>query len=587
MTDSNYQPPDPEHEVPSTDVKPTGKFEVAPSGGASWLPLSDLDQAKDQANDQAKDQAQAQAGGGADEMRTPSAPESNPQGGPWNPPAGGWSPHGGAWIPSGAAWNAQGGGWVPPHGGGWMPPAGGWSPQGGGWMPPGSGWNPPPPPGHREKPHRRRAAGLAVTAAVVVLVAAGAVGYAVRGPGSTNVSSLTPSSGLPIHSGTSGTTGTGTSPSPFRPGSTSGSGSSSSGGSISSSSGSPSDLSSIASGVDPSLVDINTIMKDANEEAAGTGMVLTSSGEVLTNNHVIEESTTITATDLGNGKTYTAKVVGYDHTIDVAVIQLQGASGLKTVSIGNSSTVAVGEAVVGIGNAGGVGGTPSVAGGSVTALNQSITASDSGDGTTEKLNGMIETNCNIQPGDSGGPLVNAKGQVLGMDTAASESSGGGGFSLHGPTGKTASATDQGYSIPINTALTLAKKIEAGTSSSTIHIGATAFLGVEITIAGSSSGSGIGRFGGLGTNSPITSATGPSTTPGVEVAGVVPGTPATGAGIVKGDVITTFAGQAVATPTSLTSVINGYHPGNTVKVTWVTTSGRSQSATVTLASGPAA
>jgi len=583
MTDSNYQPPNPEPEVSRTDAEPTGKFEVAPSGGASWLPENDLGQASG-----AEDEMRIRAGGESNPEGLgwmPAGPGPSPQGGGWNPPGGGWSPHAsgwnaprGAWVPPGAGWNPQGGGWAPPQGGGWLPP-------GGGWLPPGSGWNAPPPPAQPQKHHKRRAAALAMSAAAVVLVAAGAVGYAVRGPGSTNASSVTPSTGSPYRPSTSATSGFPTSP--FRPGATSGSGSSSSGGSISSSAGSPSDVSSIAAGVDPSLVDINTTMKDENEEAAGTGMVLTSSGEVLTNNHVIEESTSITATDLGNGKTYTAKVVGYDRTIDVAIIQLQGASGLKTVSIGNSSTVAVGEAVVGIGNAGGVGGTPSAAGGSVTALDQSITATDSGDGTTEKLNGMIETNCNIQPGDSGGPLVNTKGQVLGMDTAASESSGGGGFSLQGPTGKTASSTDQGYSIPINTAMTLAKKIVAGTSSSTIHIGATAFLGVEITAAGSAGGSGIGRFGGLGTNSPITSATGPSTTQGVAVAGVVPGTPATSAGIVKGDVITTFAGQAVTSATSLTSVINGYHPGNTVKVTWVTSSGQRQSATVTLANGPAA
>ena len=128
------------------------------------------------------------------------------------------------------------------------------------------------------------------------------------------------------------------------------------------------------------MVDINTTLGYQSEQAAGTGIVLTSSGEILTNNHVIDGATTISATDVGNGKTYSASVVGYDRSSDVAVLQLHNASGLQTASIDNSSNVAVGENVVGVGNAGGTGGTPSVAGGTVTALNQSITASDQGDG---------------------------------------------------------------------------------------------------------------------------------------------------------------------------------------------------------------
>src|SRR5208282_5386207 len=136
--------------------------------------------------------------------------------------------------------------------------------------------------------------------------------------------------------------------------------------------------SQIASKVDPGLVDIVSTLGYQNAEAAGTGQVVTSSGEVLTNNHVIDGATSIKATDIGSGRTYTAKVVGYDQTDDIAVLQLQGASGLATVSFGDSSQVTAGENVVALGNAGGKGGTPSVAAGTVTALNQSITASDEG-----------------------------------------------------------------------------------------------------------------------------------------------------------------------------------------------------------------
>ncbi len=177
--------------------------------------------------------------------------------------------------------------------------------------------------------------------------------------------------------------------------------------------------SQIASRVDPGLVDVVSTLGDEQATAAGTGIVLTSNGEILTNNHVIDGATSIKVTDIGNGRTYTAKVVGYDATQDVAVIQLQNASGLTVASLGDSSTVQTGDNVVALGNAGGKGGTPSVAAGTVTALNQAITASDEGSGNSEQLTGLIETNADIQPGDSGGSLVNAYGQVIGMDTAAS------------------------------------------------------------------------------------------------------------------------------------------------------------------------
>ena len=175
---------------------------------------------------------------------------------------------------------------------------------------------------------------------------------------------------------------------------------SSSSGSTSTGAGAPSDISSIAAKVSPALVDINTNLSYQDEQAAGTGMVLTSDGEVLTNNHVIDGATSISVTDVGNGKTYSASVVGYDRTGDIAVIKLSGASGLQTVST-SSATAAVGQAVVGVGNAGGTGGTPSNAGGSIIALNQSITASDDGGGNAENLTGLIETNAGHRTGRLG------------------------------------------------------------------------------------------------------------------------------------------------------------------------------------------
>jgi S1-C subfamily serine protease len=289
---------------------------------------------------------------------------------------------------------------------------------------------------------------------------------------------------------------------------------------------------------------------------------------------VINGATSISVTDVGNQKTYTASVVGYDRTGDIAVLQLHNASGLQTANLADSSHVSVGQDVVGVGNAGGTGGTPSAAGGTVTALNQSITASDQGDGTSEQLRGLIQTNANIQPGDSGGALVNTSGQVIGVDTAASA---GYSFQFNGQSGG-----NQGFAIPINTALAIARSIEAGNGSSTIHIGATAFLGVEVSPTGASSGNN-GGFGGIfGGNS---GNTGGSSTNGAAVAGTVTNGPAQEAGLAQGDTITSLGGKTINSPNDLTNAMGIYHPGDKVQVGWTDANGQSHTATVQLTSGP--
>jgi S1-C subfamily serine protease len=300
-------------------------------------------------------------------------------------------------------------------------------------------------------------------------------------------------------------------------------------------------------------VDVNTTLGYEAEEAAGTGIVLTSTGEVLTNNHVIDGATSISVTDVGNGRVYTATVVGYDRSSDVAVLQLQGASNLKTAAIGDSAQVHVGQAVVAIGNAGGGGGTPSVAGGSVTALRQSITATEQDGGNPENLSGLIEVNAGIEPGDSGGPLVDTQGKVLGMDTAASA-----GFSFQ-------TNGTQGYAIPINEAIAIAKKIEKHHASATIHIGTTGFLGVRVEGQGP-------------TGAKIT---------GAYIAGVEPATPAATEGLAAGDTITALNGKTVTSPEQLTTLLQQYHPGDNVRLSWTDSSGGKHTATLKLATGPAA
>ena len=227
----------------------------------------------------------------------------------------------------------------------------------------------------------------------------------------------------------------------------------------------------IVAKVSPGLVLINTTLQYNSEAAAGTGMVINADGLVLTNNHVIKGSTSITATVVATGKTYQAQVVGYDDSGDIALIQLQHASGLTVVPIGNSSAAKVGDAVVALGNAEGQG-KITAADGHVTALNATITASDeAGSTSTETLHGTIQTNADIQPGDSGGPLASSAG-VIGMDTAGNAAG-----DMRGPAA--------GFAIPINTALSVARQIAAGHASSAVTIGYPPFIGVFIG-SGSSS-----------------------------------------------------------------------------------------------------
>jgi S1-C subfamily serine protease len=315
--------------------------------------------------------------------------------------------------------------------------------------------------------------------------------------------------------------------------------------------------SQIATQTDPGLVDIYTTLGYQQAQAAGTGMVLTSSGEVLTNNHVINGATSITARDIGNGRTYQAKVVGYDHSHDIAVIQLQGASGLQTVTLGDSGSASSGQKVVALGNALGKGGTPAVATGHIASLGASITASDEGAGTSEQLTGLIHHNAGIQPGDSGGPLVDTAGQVIGINTAASQ-----GTQFQGQ-------QTQAFAIPINQAKSIAGQIEAGTSSTTVHIGPTGLLGVQIMSADSAAANGIQAGAGA------------------TVAGVVSGTPAAGAGLTQGDVIVSVDGQSVSSPEQLQSALGQHHPGDSVTIGWQDQAGQTQSAAVVLANGPAA
>jgi S1-C subfamily serine protease len=209
--------------------------------------------------------------------------------------------------------------------------------------------------------------------------------------------------------------------------------------------------------------------------------------------------------------------------------------------------------VTALGNVGGSGSIASATG-TVTGLGKSITVSDD-HGGSEKLTGLIETNAGLQPGDSGGPLVNSVGQVVGMDTAASS-----GFGFQG-----VSAAD-GYAIPIAKAVTVAHAISSGNASATVHIGATAFLGIEVQSVGAPG------FGGAYTS-------------GALIAGVVPGGPAASAGLAAGDVITAINGRTVSSPAAVSALVLTKKPGAKITVAYVDQFGASHTASVTLGSGP--
>jgi S1-C subfamily serine protease len=304
------------------------------------------------------------------------------------------------------------------------------------------------------------------------------------------------------------------------------------------------------------VVVINTNLAYQNGQAAGTGMVLSSSGEILTNNHVIAGATTIKVVLPGTTHSYTARVVGYSVSKDVAVLQLVNASNLKTVSTADSSALTVGAKVTAVGNAGGTGKLTSSTG-TVTGLAKSITVQDDSGGA-EQLRNLIETNAGLQPGDSGGPLLNAAGRVVGMDSAGSV--GGGRFAAY--------AESDGYAIPINDALAIAKQIEAGTASTVVHIGATPFLGVGVQSVQSS---------------PYVDTT---ATSGLIIANVVSGGAAENAGLVTGDVISAVNGKAVNTQGDLQSILLAHKPGDKLAIDFTDSYGQAQTVTVTLASGPA-
>src|SRR5262245_31706159 len=350
----------------------------------------------------------------------------------------------------------------------------------------------------------------------------------------------------------------------------------------------------VVSAVRPGLVEISSDLAYQASQAAATGMVISKDGLVLTNNHVITDTTRLYGTLVASGKKYKAEWLGYDSSDDVAVIKLVGAHNLRTVPLGNSKTVKPGDKVIAIGNAYGTGRFPAVVG-KITGTDRTITASDSGAATKETLHGMLQTNAGIVQGDSGGPLASMSGKVIAMNTAAATGSFGD------------STQNVGFAIPINKALDIARQIIKGQSSPDIQIGSTGFLGVLVPAGDASmetnpvqqrqrqlkQDQGASGFpvqpsppvclqSQEGAGVPTHVAPVPS---GALIIGELCGTPADKYGIVAGDVITSVGGHKVASPKQLTSVMLKFKPGQSVKVTWSDVHGASHTRSLPLVQAP--
>jgi S1-C subfamily serine protease len=290
------------------------------------------------------------------------------------------------------------------------------------------------------------------------------------------------------------------------------------------------------------IVDIYTRLGYEHGIAAGTGMILTRSGEVLTNNHVIRGATNFKIVDVTTHRVYSAdirNVVGYSVPRDVAVLQLSKPSGLRPVRRGGALPLHVGQRVVARGNAAGRGGPPTAAHGRIIGLHQQIVARDES-GDSETLNNLIATDAPVVPGYSGGPLEDGRNRVLGIVTAGSTSS------LH-----------RGFAIPLEQALLLARRIESGRGSATVHIGQTAFLGVVLK----------------------------DVSAGAKITRVVQGKAADAAGLVRGDVITSLNGATISSTVDVRRAVLSLVPGKPVPIAWTDAGGAARTGTITPTSGP--
>jgi putative serine protease PepD len=284
----------------------------------------------------------------------------------------------------------------------------------------------------------------------------------------------------------------------------------------------PRDVQGVLAKVEPGIVFVRTQASRGGrffpESGAGTGMILTADGEVLTNAHVVAGATSITVTLNGETRARPADLIGADSSADVALVRIRGASKLPTVSLGRSSDLKVGDSVIAIGNALDLEGGLTVTEGIVSALDRSLSDASG------SLHHLIQTDAAINPGNSGGPLVTADGLVVGMNTAVA-----------------GEAQNIGFALAIDTVKPTVDGIRSKPSGSSgdTQAGTGAFLGVSTQASGA----------------------------GVLVRDVVAGSPAEKADLQAGDVIVSVDGHRVTGPDQLGTMISDHKPGDQVDLTW--------------------
>jgi len=276
---------------------------------------------------------------------------------------------------------------------------------------------------------------------------------------------------------------------------------------------------------------VRTIFGMMKQTGGGSGFIVRKDGLIVTNKHVVSSTTATYTVKLSTGKTYNATVTARDPGNDLALIKIS-ASGLPVVELGDSSKVALGQKVVAIGNALGEY-QNTVTTGIVSGLNRSITAS-SGNGSAEKLNGLIQTDAAINPGNSGGPLVNLLGQVIGINTAVDTSGQG-----------------VGFAIPINSVKSQIQIVSSGGEISRPKLGVR-YIPVTPTFAQANSLS--TTYGALVAHGS-----------GYSDVAVETGGPADLAGIKEGDILLAINGEKIEGDNDLSAILQKYKPGDMVTI----------------------
>jgi S1-C subfamily serine protease len=303
----------------------------------------------------------------------------------------------------------------------------------------------------------------------------------------------------------------------------------------------------IAARVASATVLISATLRHQFSLTQGTGIVLTSSGLVLTDEHVIADAESITAQVGGTGRTYQAALIGADVADDVALLQLEHASALGTATLGRSADAAVGNRVVVLGYPDE--GEPAVVAGRLTGLDESIdvpeTESERGTSNEPKIGyfGMLHSTAHTRPGQSGGPVLDTSGHVIGMAQVGGSDD---------------------FDIPIDRALADAREIAAGHRSADVIIGAPAELGLVMRTWSPTAGSAAGA----------------------RVLRVYREAAARSLDIQVGDVVTELDGSSIASAAEYRQVLTHYRPGDRIEVTWTDSRGRSHTARTTLTAGAA-